>query len=204
MPSYMNLVVLGLVASNVSPALSAPIRRDREQSLSHRGPDIEAAAAGKKALGPVIKKYGKQFLIGTGATMAFAYAFEKLNEMGKGSSTPSTTPATLDGSNAANTGNTGNTGNTDNTAYTGNTGNTDNTAYTGNTDNTDNTAYTGNTGSTAYTAYSANNANNGAYPSIPTYSTSTYPTAQTQNGYQRRAVDRDLPADIFGEPHLES
>jgi hypothetical protein len=126
--------------------------------------------------------------------MAFAYAFEKLNEMGKGSSTPSTTPATSDGSNAANT---GNTGNTDNTAYTGNTGNTDNTAYTGNTDNTDNTAYTGNTGSTAYTAYSANNANNGAYPSIPTYSTSTYPTAQTQNGYQRRAVDRDLPADIF-------
>ncbi|KAN0107238.1 hypothetical protein V8E52_010347 [Russula decolorans] len=201
MPSYMTLVVLGLVASNVSPALSAPIRRDREQSLSHRGPDIEAAAAGKKALGPVIKKYGKQFLIGTGATMAFAYAFEKLNEMGKGSSTPSTTPATSDGSNAANT---GNTGNTDNTAYTGNTGNTDNTAYTGNTDNTDNTAYTGNTGSTAYTAYSANNANNGAYPSIPTYSTSTYPTAQTQNGYQRRAVDRDLPADIFGEPHLES
>jgi hypothetical protein len=40
--------------------------------------------------------------------------------------------------------------------------------------------------------------------SNPSYSTSTYPTTQTQNGYQQRNVDRDLSADISGEPHLES
>ena len=73
----------------------------------------------------------------------------------------------------------------------------------------------------------ANPVNNQAYPTYPTYPTSTNPTyspsnyptyststnptyspptnpAQTQNGYQQRAVDRELPADIFGEPHFES
>jgi hypothetical protein len=125
--------------------------RRAEQSLSHRAAATEAAEAGKKAWGPTIKKYGKQFLIETGATMAFAYAFEKLNgkEASEASSIPSTTSAAPDSSNTATIANT--------------------------------------------PGYSTS--------SNPGYSS---PTSQTQNGYQQRAVDRGLPADIFGEPHLES
>ena len=214
-------------------------RRVREQSLSHRGlgPAVEGAAA-KKSWGPALKKYGKEFLIGTGATMAFAYAFEKLNGSGKSSSTPSTASATPDGSNtpnpnSANTPNTGYTGNTGDTGDTGYTGYTGNTGYTGYTGNTGNTGYTPNNDNIVYTPNTANNANNQVsstyspsnfptysssnYPTDPSstnagyptstntgYSTSTNPTAQTQNGYQQRAVDRDLPVDIFGEPRLES
>jgi hypothetical protein len=150
-------------------------RQVREQSLSHRGVPIEApeaaAAAGKKSWGPAIMKYGKEFLIGTGATMAFAYAFEKLNGSGgsKASSTPSTTSATSGSPN---------------------------TAYPTSTDPTSN--YPTSTDPTSNYPTSTDPTSN-----YPTYSTSTYPTTQT-NGYQQRAVDRELPADIFGEPHLES
>jgi hypothetical protein len=131
-------------------------------------------------------KYGKEFLIGTGATMAFAYAFEKLNGSGgsKASSTPSTTSATSGSPN---------------TAYPTSTDPTSN--YPTSTDPTSN--YPTSTDPTSN--YPTSNYPTSNYPTStdPTYSTSTYPTTQT-NGYQQRAVDRELPADIFGEPHLES
>jgi hypothetical protein len=159
-------------------------RRAREQSLSYRAAATEAAEAGEKAWGPTIKKYGKQFLIGTGATMAFAYAFEKLNakeagEATEASSIPSTTSATPDSSNTATTANTAN-----NQAYPG-------------------------PSNPNYSTYPDPNYSTSPEPNYsaspePGYSTSPNPTSQTQNGYQQRAVDRDLPADIFGEPHLES
>jgi hypothetical protein len=126
-----------------------------------------------------MKKYGKEFLIGTGATMAFAYAFEKLNSISaKKEASAASTPAVIPNSSI--------TPNTANTAT-----------------NPNSPAYATNPASTDPN-YST--ATNPTYPTstVPTYSTTTDPTAQTQNGYQQRAVDRDLPADIFGEPHLES
>jgi hypothetical protein len=78
-------------------------------------------------------------------------------------------------------------------------------------------AATSGSSNTATTGNTANNANNQANPGYststnsgyststnPRYSTTTNPTSQPQSRYQQRAVDRDLPADVFGEPHLES
>ena len=186
-------------------------RQVREQSLNRRAASTAAAeevgAAGKKAWGPAFKKYGKEFLIGTGATMAFAYAFEKLNGSGssKESSTPSTPSVTPDGSSAPpSTANTGNDPNSQ--GYPTNPTST-NPNYSTSTSPTDATTTDPN--------YSTSTSPADATTTDPNYSTSTgptdatttdpyYSTTQTQNGYQQRAVDRDLHADIFGEPHLES
>ena len=108
--------------------------------------------------------------------MAFAYAFEKLDGSGSSSKESGTPSTTSATSDTANTANNAN--------------NQAGPTYSTSTDQTDQTStYPGST-STG--------------PGYSTYPTSTYPTTQTQNGYQQRAVDRDLPADIFGEPHLES
>jgi len=174
MPSYTSLVVLALVASNVSPALSAPVRRVREQSLSYRGlgPAVVGKAAAKTS-GITAKKIAEEFAISTGATMAFAYLFEKMNgktgasaEKSSAASASSTSSALSDSSNTANTATTAN-----NQAYP---------SYSTSTD----PSYS----SSTYPSYSSS--------TYPSYSSSTYPTAQTQNGNQQRAV-RDLPADIF-------
>ena len=166
-------------------------RQVRERSLSRRVPNV-VAEVGKKTLGQKFKKYGKDFLIGTGATMAFAYAFEKLSGSGssKESSKPPPISAAPDSSNTANTANTATYAN--NQAYSTYPTST-NPAYSSSTDPT----YSSST-NPAYATPTYSN------PTNPAYSTSTYPTSQTQNGYQQRGVDRDLPADIFGEPHLES
>lgn len=186
MPSYMTLVVLALVASNVSPALSAPIRQVREQSLSHRQAAAaeKVAAAGGKSWGSSLKKYGKSFLIGTGATMAFAYIFEKLN--GKAGST-----AASDAAHGANPANTANPASSTPPTYSPTYSTPNTPTYSPPTTPT----YSTSTGPTYYST-----------STTPTYSPSTgstYSPPQTQGGYQQRAVEHDLYSDIFDEPPIQ-
>lgn len=179
MPSYTTILVLALAASNVSPAFSAPLLEVRDRSLSHRAPNVEAAVA-KTSWGDTVKKYGKQFLIGTAATMAFAYAFEKLSGSGssssQGSSTPSTTPATPGSSVPPNTGNTAN--NPNNQAYSPSTGPT----YSPSTGST----YSPSTGPTYSPStgptYSPSTGPTYSPSSGPTYSPSNYPTFSPSTG----------------------
>lgn len=176
-------------------------RQVREQSLNRRAASAavaeEVGAAGKKAWGPAFKKYGKEFLIGTGATMAFAYAFEKLNGSGssKASSTPSTPSVASDGSNISpNTANTGNDSGSQ--AYPTNPNYSTSTSPNDSTSSGPTTTDPNDSTSTGPTATDPTSAS-----TDPTYSTSTYSTTQTQ----QRAVEHDLPADsIFGESHLKS
>jgi hypothetical protein len=151
--------------------------------------------ASKPTWGQSFKKHGKSFALGTLATMAFSYVFEKLGS-GKSSaaskeiSTPPAIPAAADTPNLPNTANNPGYSTSPNPSYS-------NPSYS----TSPNPSYSNPSYSTSpnpsYSDPSYSTSPN------PSYSTSTYPTTQTQNGYQRRTVDRDLSADIFGE-HLES
>jgi hypothetical protein len=181
-------------------------RQYREQSLDRRF----------KLPPGALKKYGKDFGIGMGATMAFSYLFEKLG----GSSSKEATAVAKSGAGSKTASGADTANNVNNQAYPGYSTST-NTGYSPST----NTGYSPST-NTGYLpstnpGYSPST-NTGYLPSTnpgyspsagpgyyspstnPSYSTSTNPTAQTQNGYQQRAVDRDLLGDIYGEPHFES
>ncbi|KAN0103662.1 hypothetical protein V8E52_011755 [Russula decolorans] len=90
MPSYTTIFVLALAASNVSPALSAPVLQVREQSLSHRGPKIGAAPSKRANWGALLKKVGIELGIGTASTVAGYAALDAITGPSKDSDAPAT------------------------------------------------------------------------------------------------------------------
>jgi hypothetical protein len=169
-----------------------PSRQIREQSLSRR---VQVPPTLAKRI--EWKKQGKNFALGMGATMAFSYLFEKLSP-----STAKESSGAAEGAVGTETANVANTAGNQ-PGYPPTTG----PSYSPPT----NPGPYPSTGS-SYSAPTNPNYSPSTYASYPPPTSSSYsssagpsysnPTGQTQSGYQRRAVDRDLSGDIFGEPTL--
>ena len=182
-------------------------RQVRKQILSHRVEEIPAEVpptAAKKSWAPAFKKYGKEFALGMGATMALSYVFEKISgSSSKESSAAATASETATGSGVANP-------NPANPAYPSSS--SPNPGYSTSPDPSYSTSPNPSYSTSPNPSYStpttqgySTPANQGySTSSNPSYSTPTDPNSQTQNGYQQRDVDHDLPVETLGEPHLES
>jgi hypothetical protein len=136
-------------------------RHVRGQSLSRR---VEVPPAAAKGMGSIFKKYGKEFALGVGTTMAFSYIFEKLSGVGgkKGTAAATAPETASETASAANTAN-----NANNQAYSSYPTST-NPGYS----SSASTGYS----SSANTGYSSS-ANTGYSSSTnPSYSSSTIPS----------------------------
>jgi hypothetical protein len=144
-------------------------RHVRGQSLSRR---VEVPPAAAKGMGSIFKKYGKEFALGVGTTMAFSYIFEKLSGVGgkKGTAAATAPETASETASAANTAN-----NANNQAYSSYPTSTNpgysSSASTGYSSSA-NTGYS----SSANTGYSSSTNTGYSSSTNPSYSSSTIPS----------------------------